>query len=78
MATIVFRSIVPDGSHDLFWPGLRVARPDLATDPHFLNAGYSASGRFPSRPGKYRVLVWVGDAGTQRECDTKEIFEIHG
>ena len=78
MATIVFRSTVPDGSADLFWPGKRVARPDLALEPRLLNAGYSASGEFPKNPGKYRVLVWVGDAQLQRECDTKEVFEVHG
>lgn len=78
MATIVFRSTVPDGSPDLFWPGQRVARPDLSQEARLLNAGYSASGEFPKNPGRYRVLVWVGDAQLQRECDTKEIFDIHG
>ena len=78
MATVVFRSTVPDGSPDLFWPGKRVARPDLVREGRVLNAGYSASGEFPRNPGRYKVLVWVGDAQLQRECDTKEVFDIHG
>jgi hypothetical protein len=78
MATIVFRSLVPDGSGDLFWPGMRVARPELSPEPRLRDAGYSASGSFPSRPGRYKVLVWVGDGQLQRECDTKEVFDIHG
>jgi hypothetical protein len=29
-------------------------------------------------PGKYKVLLWVGDSSTQRECDTGETFDLHG
>ena len=75
----VFRSTVPDGSADLFWPGVRVARPDIAlTDSRMAMSGYSVSGRLPENPGRYRVLIWVGDTGLQRECDTGEVFTLHG
>lgn len=70
---VVFRSNVPDGSVDLFWPGIRVARPDVANgNPRMVKAGYSASGSFPTHPGQYKVLVRVGDQNLQRECDTGE------
>jgi hypothetical protein len=76
---VVFRSIVPDGSPDLFWSGLRVPRPDLAqADAVLATAGYAASGPLPANPGKYKVLVWVGDENVQRECDTGEVFDLHG
>jgi hypothetical protein len=78
MATIVLRSVVPDGSRDLFWPGIRVARPDLSSDPRLLASGYSASGVLPQNPGRYKVLVWVGDARLQHECDTLRVLEVRG
>lgn len=78
MVYVVFRSTVPDGSPDLFWPGVRVARPDHAEgNPLLANAGWSAAGDLPRNPGKYKVLVWVGDADTQRECDTHEVLDLN-
>lgn len=74
---VVFRSTVPDGSADLFWPGKRVARPELSqNDERLANSGYAAVGNFPTSPGKYKVLVWVGDEKAQRECDTGEVFDL--
>lgn len=79
LAYVVFRSTVPDGSADLFWPAKRVVRPDLAqSDPRLAKAGYAASGELPKMPGKYKVLLWVGDANVQRECDTAETLDLHG
>ena len=76
---VVFRSMVPDGSPDLFWSGMRVSRPDLAqSDAALAKAGYAASGTFPANPGRYQVLVWVGDQNVERECDTGEVFDLHG
>lgn len=78
LAYIVFRSTVPDGSPDLFWPAKRVARPDLSpSDPRLAQAGYAGSDELPKTPGKYKVLLWVGDEHIQRECDTGEIFDLH-
>jgi hypothetical protein len=76
MLFVVFRSVVTDGSQDLFWPGLRVARPDVSREPGMGTLGYSATGVFPVNPGRYQVLVWAGDRSRQRECDTGETFEI--
>lgn len=74
---VVFRSIAPDGSADLFWPATRVDRPDKALDDaSLLHSGYAATGLFPQNPGKYKVLVWLGDARAQRECDTGEQLDI--
>jgi len=78
-AYVVFRSTAPDGSADVFWPATRVARPDLTqSDPRRAQAGYAASGELPKGPGKYKVLLWVGDANVQRECDTAEVLDLHG
>jgi len=79
LAYIVFRSAMPDGSADLFWSARRVARPDLSqSDPRLARAGYAADGELPKLPGKYKVLLWVGDAHAQRECDTGETLDLHG
>lgn len=77
MVHVVFRSTVPDGSQDLFWPGVRVPRPEHSEgNPLLANAGWSAAGNLPRNPGKYQVLLWVGNAGTQRECDTHEVLDL--
>jgi hypothetical protein len=79
LAYVVFRSTVPDGSADLFWQARRISRPDLSqSDPRLAGAGYAAAGELPKVPGKYKVLLWVGDSSTQRECDTGETFDLHG
>lgn len=72
---VVFRSIAPDGSHDLSWSAVRVARPELATEgPH--TAGYAGSGVLPVYPGKYKVLLHVDAGRALRECDTGEILDL--
>lgn len=76
---LLFRSTVPDGSQDLSWAGRRVARPDVAMDDSRAGVvGYSASGAFPPNPGKYKVLLRIGDGNAVRECDTGEVFDLHG
>jgi hypothetical protein len=76
---LLFRSTAPDGSQDLSWAGRRVARPDVAMDdPRAAVVGYSASGALPADPGKYKVLLRIGDGNTVRECDTGEVFDLHG
>lgn len=76
---VLFRSTVPDGSQDVSWVGMRVSRPDVAMDdPRAAVMGYSASGALPANPGKYKVLVRIGDGRAVRECDTGEVFDLHG
>lgn len=73
---LLFRSTVPDGSADLFWPGMRVARPDLSMDARRLDAGYSANGKLSLRPGIYKVMLWTGDTHLMHECDTRQVLQI--
>lgn len=71
---VVLRPVGSGGEADAFIPGKRVPRNDpSATDSRVRNAGFTASGRLPGVPGKYQVLVWVGNAEFQVSCDTGQV-----
>lgn len=58
-------------------PGRRVPRNDpSSTEPMNRDSGFSATGRLPPTPGRYRVLVWTGTRDFRVECDTRSVLQL--
>jgi hypothetical protein len=77
MVHLVLRPAGSDGEADAFLAGKRTLRDDPSyADPRMRNAGWLASGRLPQVPGRYQVLLWVGDADVQVACDTQQVLDL--
>ena len=77
MVHLVLRPAGSDGDADAFIPGKRVPRHDpSSTEARMRNAGYMVSGRLPQVPGRYQVLLWVGDSRVQVPCQTGQQLEL--